>query len=511
MRGIKATALSVSIPAPVGGWNARDSIANMNPLDAVILENWFPLTSDVICRKGYSQHTTGISGQVESLLSYYGPTTSKFFAVAGTALYDVTSAGAVGAASLSGLTNARWQSINVSTAGGNYLQMVNGADKMRTFDGTNWHADGDGPPYDVTGVNTQNCIQINLFKNRVWLVQKDSLKAWYLPTDSIGGAANSVNLSSVANEGGYLMAMATWTIDAGYGVDDMLAFLTSRGEVIVYRGTDPSSSSTYQLAGVWKIGAPVGRRCFIKYAGDVLVICEDGVFPLSTALQSDRLDTRAALTDKIQYAVNQAVNLYGANYGWQIETFPAQNMLLLNVPVQEGDMQQQYVMNTITKAWCPFTGWHANCFSSFADDLYFGGDGFVGKAWDTLADNGVAISANALQAFTYVGESGKLKRFTMMRPILQTNGSPSTLAALNVDFDTSDPTSPLSFTPITYGVWDTGVWDTAVWGSDLVIAKAWQGATGVGYAVAPRLKLQQSGIETHWIATDVVGEAGAIL
>ena len=89
-----------SLPAPVGGWNARDSIANMAPADAVVLENFFPTVSSVVLRGGYTSHATGLGGQVQSLMSYSGGPTNKLFAAAATTLsfYDVSSSGAVGAA-----------------------------------------------------------------------------------------------------------------------------------------------------------------------------------------------------------------------------------------------------------------------------------------------------------------------------------------------------------------------------------------------------------------------------
>jgi hypothetical protein len=101
----------------------------------------------------------------------------------------------------------------------------------------------------ITGVTTTTLTQPTLFKNRMWFIQKDTLKAWYLPTSSIGGAAQVLDLSAVARLGGTLVSMAAWTIDAGYGVDDNLVFITDQGEVIVYRGTDPASASTWALIG----------------------------------------------------------------------------------------------------------------------------------------------------------------------------------------------------------------------------------------------------------------------
>lgn len=497
-------AVSVTLPAPTGGWNARDALGDMDPKDAVVLKNWWPSTSDVVLRYGHTRFATGISGQVETVMSFNGLTSSKLLAAAGTAIYNVTAGGAVGAAVQSGLTNARWQHINFANTSGNYVYMVNGADAPRHWDGTTWT----NPV--ITVVTAANLIHINQHKSRIWFVEKNTLNAWYLPTSALAGAATKFDLSGIANNGGYLMAMATWTIDAGYGVDDLAVFITSQGDVIVYRGTDPSAAATWALVGVFSVASPIGRRCFEKYAGDLLIITQDGLEPLSGYLQSSRTNPKVALTDKIQGAMTSAASTYGSNYGWQIAMYPKQYMVLLNVPTQEGNMQEQYVMNTITKAWAQFTGWNANCWELYGDDLYFGGNGFVGKAWNGLTDNGSAINADGLQAFNDFKLSD-VKRITMMQPILQTNGTPSILATINLDFDTSDPTSPLSFTPTSYGGWDSAVWDTSVWGSDLVVSKAWQGATGVGRWCGPRLKASASGIQVQWVSTTVVFEKGGIL
>jgi hypothetical protein len=304
--------------------------------------------------------------------------------------------------------------------------------------------------------------------------------------------------------------MYTWTLDAGYGVDDLAAFVTTEGEIIVYRGTDPASANTWALVGVYRIGAPIGTRCGVKFAGDLLLITQDGVVPMSGALQSSRTNPRVALTDKIQYAVSSAVSSYGATFGWQLLAYPKENMLFLNVPVAAGS-QQQYVMNTITKSWCNFTGWAANCWELYNDDPYFGGNTFIGKAWDTYADNSTNINCDGLQAFNYFGSPGQLKRCTMIRPIFLTDGSPSVAANVNVDFDSSDTTSSLSFNPTSYGTWDSGVWDTSLWGGDLTAQKNWQGATGVGYCLAPRVKAASKTIRVQWVSTDLVLEKGGIL
>lgn len=510
-RAMSDMSRSYPLPAPVGGWNARDALQNMPPEDAPILMNWWVTPTTVNVRNGYTNFATGLGAQVETVLAYAGGATNKIFGIAGGKVYDCTAGGAVGAAAVTGLTNSRFQYVNNATTGGNYLQMVNGADKMQVFDGTAWHKDGDGAPYDITGVDSRTLININVHKFRVWFTQSNTLKMWYLATGAIGGAATAFDLSGTAMLGGHIIAMYTWTIDAGYGVDDNAVFITSQGEVIVYTGTDPSDATKWSLIGVFRIGTPIGGRPCTKFSGDLLIICQDGLYPMSGALQSSRTNPRVALTDKIQAATSDAVDIYGGNFGWQVMQFPRVNMIVLNVPVAVGQ-QQQFVMNTITKNWAQFTGWNANCWELYQDDLYFGGNGVVAQAWDGLSDAGTSINFDALQAFNYFKEPGVQKRFTMIRPTIQTNGAPGILASLNIDFDTTNYSAPISFSPITAAVWDSAIWDTSTWGGGLTVSQLWQSvAVYPGRCAGVRLTGSSQGIQVNWASTDVVYERGAIL
>ena len=500
---------TVTVAAPIGGWNARDALGAMDPLDAVTLQNFWPGTNSVILRNGYTKHATGLPAQVQTLMAYSSGTANKLFAVSDGKIYDATNTGAVGAAAVSGLTNSKFQYVNITTPGGSYLMAVNGADKLRTFDGTNWHTDGDGSPYDITNVDTATVSNITLFKNRIWLTTSNTLKAWYLPVNSIGGAAVALDMTSVFQLGGYIMAGMTWTLDAGYGVDDYLVFITSNGEALVWRLTDPTTPSGIQQIGLYKLGAPIGRRCYTKFGGDLLVITQDGVVPMSGALQSSRLDPRVSITNKIQYAMSSAISTYGANFGWQLLYYPKENQLILNVPISVGT-QQQYVMNNITKSWCNFTGWAANCWELHIDDPYFGGNGYVGKAWNGNTDDTSDIAGFSLQSFQSYGTALQ-KQCKMIRYHLQTNGSPAVFGNVNVDYNLADESAQLNFSTSIYGLWDSGLWDTAIWGAGLVPSADWQGATNIGYTFAPLLKTATQGIQLQWVATDLVFEGGGVL
>jgi len=503
------SAQTVTVAAPIGGWNARDALGAMDPLDAVTLQNFWPGTNSVILRNGYTKHAIGLPAQVQTLMAYSSGTSNKLFAVSDGKIYDATSSGAVGAAAVSGLTNSKFQYVNITTPAASYLMAVNGADKLRTFDGSTWHTDGDGSPYNITNIDTATVSNITLFKNRIWLTTNNTLKVWYLPVNSIGGAAVALDMTSIFQLGGYIMAGMTWTLDAGYGVDDYLVFITSNGEALVWRLTDPTTPTGISQIGLYKIGAPIGRRCYTKFGGDLLVITQDGVVPMSGALQSSRLDPRVSITNKIQYAMSAAISTYGANFGWSLLYYPKENQLILNVPISEGS-QQQYVMNNITKSWCNFTGWAANCWELHLDDPYFGGNGYVAKAWNGNADDTSNIEGFSLQSFQSYGTALQ-KQCKMIRYHLQTDGTPSIFGNVNVDYNLADEAAQLNFSVSNYGVWDSGLWDAAEWGSGLVPSADWQGATNIGYTFAPLIKTATQGIQLQWVATDLVFEGGGVL
>ena len=664
----KFSAQTTSVPAPIGGWNARDSQANMNPMDAIQLVNWYPTPTDVTMRKGWTQssllttptgvvtistithvgvvatlttasshglatgkqvsitgctpadyngvytitvlnstsftytmdtvpasdastvgtYEIGITTPVNTLMNYTEVGGYKLFAVADDTIYEASVNPAVRV--FDGLDSDKLQSVNITNSGGHFLVACNGVDPVMIYDGTQWfyvattttaqtistitrggtgnltatvttaaaHGLATGnrvtisgatesnyngtyvitvtggseftytmataPSADatvvgsyttigITGVNSNTFINVNLFKNRLYFTEKDTLTCWYLDVDAIGGPASPLYFGGIARNSGYLQAMGTWTLDAGQGADDYAVFVTSMGEVMVYNGTDPDNADTWALKGVWQLGQTFSRRCFFKWSGDLLLLTKDGLVPLASALQSSRLDPRVNLTDKIYFAVSQAATLYSDLFGWQINYYASANMLILSIPTSTG--MEQFVMHNITKAWGRFTDIQAYCWEVTGDsNMNFGGNGIVGLFYDGYSDNGSNITATAQQAYSYFDRAGQLKRFMLVRPILQsTGGVPNVVCGLSVDFDTQSQLGQVQFNPttLTDGVWDTSKWDQANWAGGLITTKVWQGVTGLGFAGSINLNVASRGIELHWASTDYVMEAGGVL
>lgn len=513
---------STSIPAPIGGLNARDSIADMPETDAIVLDNWFPDTTEVRVRNGSAYFADCGTHAIESIMAYNGPVTKKLFAASLDGIYNITNGGNKASPDIATATNARFQYVNMGTPGGNFLLAVNGADKLHGYNGTSWWTDGDGT-HDITGVDTSTCVGMNIFKSRVWLTQTGTAKAWYLPLLSIGGAATAFDFTSLFYLGGYLMGMTTWTVDNAAGLQEYAVFVSSEGEVLVYQGYDPASSSTFALAAHFRIGRPIGRRFYCKVGSDVVLLTADGVVPLSQSLLTDRSAVNIALSNKIVNSITADVTSYKANFGWQVILHPIENQLIVNVPQNENIRQYQYVMNTINKSWCTFgqqlnfSAWNANCFEVFSDDLYYGSNSKyifkcnIGSVDATDNVNTNNITSIATPAFSYFKSKGIEKLFGMARPILKINGTVQVALSFNIDFNQQSPNfGYATISTSTSSPWDTSPWDTSPWGGDSQILKDWQTINGIGFAGSLSIGSITAN-NLSWQSTDYTFQTGGIL
>lgn len=505
---MRAPSKSVSLPPPVGGWDTENALADMPEKNAITLDNWFPETDKVTLRRGFSEHTTGLSGSVETILSYSPPNgADEFFAVNDGNIYEITAPGVATTALVSGLSNDRWQHTQIGTAGGHFLFMVNGEDTPLIYDGSTFAT------VSVTGPTVDNLVWCNLHQRRLWFGEINSLTAWYLPVNSISGTAAQFSFAGLARLGGYIVAMGTWTRDGGDGTDDVAVFLTSEGEAIVYSGTDPSDADLWALVGVFRVGRPIGRRCVIKAGADLIMMTQDGFVSASSILSLDRSQTqRVALSAQINKAVNDAQRLYRSEFGWQPIIYPTGAMLIFNIP-RGSNTYHQYVFNTLTGAPCRFTGINAVSWSLFGDRIFFGGtDGKVYE-FDTIAgDNGVDIRADAIQAFSYYGKPGMKKAFKLAEPLFESNGDPNASVEFNVDFQVrSVVASPAPSIGGDFSRWGVARWGVSRWAAAAGIFRGWRGIRGIGRAGSIRVRISTQSVRPSWISTNVTYVPGGQL
>lgn len=374
----------------------------------------------------------------------------------------------------------------------------------------------------IAGTNTltntalvpSNLITATVFQQRLWCIENNTMNCWYGAVSAYQGTFTLLPLGQIFKKGGYLMQMATWTIDNADGINDYAAFITSQGEVAIYQGYDPSSIATWALVGTFSIGLPIGRRCICKYGSDVLVVCSDGLAPLSKSLLTDRVQSDALLTDKIRNAILGDVQSYGSNFGWQVIEYPLGSKLIVNVPEIADSTAHQWVMNTVStsNAWCRFRNWNAISWTTQNNSLYFGTVGAVVLADTGTSDSGAAIAVDAKPAFSYFGSVTE-KRFLMARPIFYAS-APLAIPPLTLNVDFQDITNPAPF--LNQGLlspWNTSPWNTTPWGGTVVnqLTRNWIGAPGVGYAASGRITFQVLNIAVQWQSIDYMFEEGGPL
>lgn len=501
-----------SIPAPVGGLNAVDSLAAMPPQDAVILDNWFPQPGYVELRNGYTKWATGLPGWAETVMPWNG-TAEKLFAFSGTAVYDVTAGGAVGAAVVTGLTNARWEWTNVSTAGGFFTYAANGVDDPLLFDGSTWtKITGISSPA-ITGVTTTELCCPVVWKNRVWFIQVNTMSAWYLPTASIGGAASEFPLGAIFRQGGTLALITTASLTNGSNFDDYIIFVSSEGEVAIYGGDDPAQAGLFNLQGIYPAGKLLssGRRAAFRFGNDCIILTTDGFISLQKIIAISFLGKAQTISEKITNSVQNATQSYSGNFGWEGIVYPSGNKIIINVPTLENISQYQYVQNTITGAWSTFglfnSPWNFCTYCRQNENLYAGGDTYVALADQGQIDDTNQIIGSLQAAFTYLG-SNTQKMMKQVRPILQVTGPIGPVLGVSTDFDTEIPTNIPTFGAGAGSPWNTSPWNTSPWQTGFFVQKTWQGVQGLGFAISLNLVVASNAAQVRFLAYDYIYEAG---
>lgn len=482
-KGRRPPALVATLPAPIGGWNARDPMPAMKKTDAVILDNMIPGTGGVEFRNGYVEHVVGIANSIGSLMEYRALSgSSELFAAAGEYIYDVTGTDEIDPDTdhvVDGLTNSQFSHVLFENAGGHWLIAVNGANTGVKYNGAEWSE------LEFTGLDPAEADYVNVHGERLWFIKKNSLDVYYLDTDAIAGTATKFPLGAVAKLGGKLIAMTSWTRDGGSGSDDVAVFITSAGEVLLYSGTDPTDPDTFSLIGVFRIPEPVGRRCVVKSGADVGVITSQGALALSSVLDvSPSGQGQKAVTDKIKGAFAQAYRSFGQSQGWQIIEFPSRGLLLVNVPQPGGVTFHQYVMNTATGGWCRFKNINATVFSLMGTDLYFGtSSGTIYRMNASYEDDGEPIQATVLPAFNDFGTPGT-KRFTMARPLFNAVLGTQPPVELRTEYQTTPITTFQTDVPGSGSYWNESLWNVATWGPTPTAIADWQMIEGYGRAAS---------------------------
>lgn len=522
------------IPAPMGGLNTIAAGTAMPEGDCVQLWNMVNGEHGLRSRLGTREWCTGLTGtldnQVRSELPFAGSsadgTDDKLFATTSTGIWDVSSSSASPTQVLAFTSATGDAGYGVChamvTAAGHFLLYADEENGYHVYTSSTdtWAkvALGGGGT-EVSGVDPGELCFVMVWKSRVWFVQRDTTKAWYLAAGSIYGTATALDLDRSAQfrAGGELVGLWNWTLDGGIGIDDHLVCVSRGGDVAIYQGSDPSDAATFALRGTWSVGAfPAGRRVATNLGGDLLLLSKSGVRQVSQLVTGGE-GSGVYQTAKIANLFNSLTLTRSELPGWALYLHPEDNALIVAVPTTSGNDTEQLSQSLWSRGWSRYRDlplfsaavWGKKLFLGTADGRVLVNDGYVDGV--TLADPSsyTPVQWSLLTPFRNLG-NGRQKQVQMIRPtLLAESTSVFYEAEARYKYDLSEIDDVALGT--TYGdVWDTGVWDTATWSSDYQPTQSATGAAGMGVDVAIALRGTATS-RTVLVGMDVLFTQGGFL
>jgi len=512
---------TVTLPAPIRGIIEVENWAYTKPGCATILDNWFPTQKGAKLRGGTERWMT-LPDPVEVVRSgfeYVSGTVNRMFAATDTRLFDATFADSpVLQTGVGSIANGNFATAQLANSGGDWLLAVNDlGDYVRRFNGTTWdylNTAYAGVPSRITGPVTapplvqdgKGLTYVWKYRSRLFFIQGGSMNAWCLPLNAVGGELIYIPLSGAARKGGSLLFGASWSIDAGDGIDDKNCFFTDQGEVLVFTGTDPTSATNWRQEGRYDISKPLGKNGHQQLGGDVIVATVDGIVPLSAALQKDvSALSLSAITYNIEPMWMREYRTKDA-YPWMLAKWDEGDALFVNFPGGKTyNTQTVGVSNLHTGAWARYVGWDAMCFMRLRGSLFFGtqtgqiqqveSSGYDDTHWDEVALKNVGVPyvcrlVGGWEMFQV--PPNQVTWYQARATFFSLTGEPfEPQITATTDYEFRIPPPPSAgFDPGVIDVWDQGLWDTALWdaqsaGIPPVRNTMWVSVGETGFSHAP--------------------------
>lgn len=526
---------SAQIPAAVGGINAVAAIASMSPSDCIYSFNLQAEDFGMVVREGFVEWANGWDGgEARTVITFEGntPADNKMWVANEEGIWDVTTQG----------ETTPTQSVTWPSSGGNagvcsYVSFTNDGNArfLLLCDGENGYykwtqstntwvkiTTGAGAN-QVLGADPDDFAYVMAWKNRIWFVEKDSANAWYLPTAVFEGTVVKFNFGSQFREGGALTSMHNWTLDGGEGVDDYLVMLSSAGDVLIYKGTDPASASTFGVVGSWTLGqVPVGNRNALEFSGELYILSLYGCVALSQLLNGANInDPNTFITRKVAPYVRAVMRNALNSFGWQLHVDPKKATLYINAPQVLSEAPLAFSQYLGSGAWSMVrdlpknhsASWQGNTYwvDSAQNKLYIQ----QGSADEVYLDSGdgdpQAIDWSLLTAYLPLQEDMvTFKRCQYIRPIFIGSGTPAFNVQARYDYDITELYGAPTGGDSSAGEWSTAVWGIAVFGGGVDVSQAPRGATGMGRHIAVSINGRSSN-PTTLLAFDIIYDTGGLM
>jgi hypothetical protein len=259
-------------PAPVDGLNTRDPQQSLPASEASKLVNWIPTEEGLISRRGRQVFASATVGELGTIHTWdAGTATSQLLVADNSIVYRILSATGSFATIGTGFNSRSWHG---KMAGGNlYIASNSNSDRPQQWDGATltavtWNASTTG----TQALTPERLCGFHVFKQRGYWWDRESLNFWYgASADVVAVNVERFPLETIAQHGGFIVSINSYTQDGGAGPEDFLVITTSKGEVLIYQGTAPNAAD-WAIVGRYRIPEPVSKRAFLEQSGKILVL-----------------------------------------------------------------------------------------------------------------------------------------------------------------------------------------------------------------------------------------------
>lgn len=516
-----------TMPAPTNGIDSLTNLFGMDPRSCISTKNIDAAPAGMKVRPGYNEYANGFLGSaINTIIPFTGSaddnSMDKLWAATTDGLYniDVSTTTPVKdidwTFKLSG--SGRCSFTQVTNDAGDHLLLV--ADEENGLYSYNEATDTWSVPSIVGPLNgAADIVFVMYWKGRVWYIERDSTSAWYSDSGTFFGTVTEFNFGSRFRYGGNLRALYDWTLDSGEGPDDYIVAVSGGGDVIVYGGTDPSSSATFGIIGLWFVGAvPFGRRLGSLYGGDLLVLSTYGLISMKALVSGvDPFSLEASITWKIQGSIQDLMRRTQTQFGWEIKIHPNLSRLVIHTPQELNEPYIQFVYELNLKAWSVWQDVPQLTSEHYKGEWYIGSsevqvwkmEGTV-DAVTIAAPNPQQIDWEIFTSFQDLQKPEQFKRVQFVRPIFLAQEMPSYSVEPKYDYDISGLPTPANAGIGVAGVWDTSLWDSALWGGAATPFQPPIGGVGLGKTMAVAIH-GRSRVDTTLIAIGLLWEDGGYL
>lgn len=479
---------------PYGGLDAVSPIDNMDPSFALELVNVFPGAGAPSVRQGYTQFNTSGTTIPATPINFVRELPLKtgvkhLIAATDTNLYKILSDGSV-----STVTNATPHtngSFN-SEIFANNLYLCNGIDTPQVYTGT-------GNASNVTFTCTaglSNLVTCAGWKRRLYFIQKNTMSVWVHASVDVPGTSGAPKLDEYLDiqysmtRGGYLLFAGGYTNQTASSSQDLFFACSSEGEIVFYSGTSPSD---WSLVAHYYISRPVGYRAFVRFDGDIWIITQDGIVPVSALFQTDPSNVIEVVSSKINPIISAAAENYPFSQDWSGFVWPRGRRVYISVP-QSSTENYFLVYSQDTKGWTTFRlfdGAHCNAschafdhpfYASLTGVVYQGETGQADAI--TSTSTGQAITFSGRTAFSFYGSRGNYKAFKDIRPLLKVKRGVTLNLGLDTDFKRSAVSTSVTVPTSNFTAWGS-LWGSP-WSADVEYTFDRYAVKGQGHCAAVR-------------------------